>query len=59
MRINQYYSAIRNAQDTPVSRHFRSHQCKEPYPVRIFILSLIKGADDAQELNGKEIEWQG
>ena len=27
-------------------------QCKEPYPVRIYILSLIK-ADDAQEFRNK------
>ena len=51
-RLNQHYSTIRTAQETPVSRHFRSHQCKEPYPVRIYILSLIK-ADDAQELRNK------
>ena len=51
-RLNQHYSTIRTAQDSPVSRHFRSHQCKEPYPVRIFILSLIK-ADNAQELRNK------
>ena len=51
-RLNQHYSTIRTAQETPVSRHFRSHQCKEPYPVRIHILSLIK-ADNAQELRNK------
>ena len=51
-RLNQHYSTIRTAQETPVSRHFRSHQCKEPYPVRIYILSLIK-ADNAQELRNK------
>ena len=51
-RLNQHYSTIRTAQETPVSRHFRSQQCKEPYPVRIYILSLIK-ADDAQDLRNK------
>ena len=51
-RLNQHYSTIRAAQETPVSRHFRSHQCKEPYPLRIYILSLIK-ADNAQELRNK------
>ena len=30
----------------------QQQQCKEPYPVRIFILSLIK-ADNAQELRNK------
>ena len=51
-RLNQHYSTIRTAQETPVSRHFRGHHCKEPYPVRIYILSLIK-ADNAQELRNK------
>ena len=53
IRLNQHYSTIRTKQDTPVSRHFNSHQCKEPYPVRIFILSLIKNCDDASENRNK------
>ena len=32
---------------------FNSHQCKEPYPVRIFILSLIKDSDEASENRNK------
>ena len=53
IRINQHYSSIRNKLETPVSRHFQGHNCTEPYPVRIFILSLIKDADNAQELRNK------
>ena len=52
-RLNQHYSSIRNKLETPVSRHFQGHNCKEPYPVRIFILSLIKEADNAQDLRNK------
>ena len=29
------------------------HQCKVPYATRIFILSLIKDVDNAQELGNK------
>ena len=53
IRLNQHYSSIRNKLETPVSRHFQGHNCIEPYPVRIFILSLIKDADNAQELRNK------
>ena len=53
IRLNQHYSSIRNKLETPVSRHFQGHNCTEPYPVRIFILSLIKDADNAQELRNK------
>ena len=54
VRINQHYSTIRNKVETPVSRHFNGHQCKEPYPVRIFILSQISNdADDGQELRNR------
>ena len=53
IRLNQHYSSIRNRLETPVSRHFQGHNCTEPYPVRIFILSLIKDADNAQELRNK------
>ena len=52
-RLNQHYSTIRTQQETPVSRHFNCHQCKEPYPVRIFILSLIKNSDNASENRNK------
>ena len=52
-RLNQHYSSIRNKLETLVSRHFQGHNCKEPYPVRIFILSLIKAADNAQDLRNK------
>ena len=53
IRLNQHYSGIRNKLETPVSRHFQGHNCTEPYSVRIFILSLIKEADNAQELRNK------
>ena len=53
IRLNQHYSSIRNRLEIPASRHFQGHNCTEPYPVRIFILSLIKDADNAQELRNK------
>ena len=53
IRFNQHYSSIRNKLETPVSRHFQGHNCTGPYPTRIFILSQIRNADNAQELRYK------
>ena len=53
VRLNQHYSTIRNNVETPVSKHFRSYHYKEPYPIRIFILSIKNNVDNAQGLRNK------
>ena len=49
-RINQHYSSIKNLVDTPVSRHINSHSFEGFYPIRIYILTLIK--EDADSIEG-------
>ena len=53
---SKIYYSIKKAMDTPVSRHFRSHQVVDsPAPQKIYILSLIKEGDNAQQLRD---EWE-
>ena len=40
-RINQHYYSIRHKLETPVSRHFNSHNYQGSPPIRLFVLSLI------------------
>ena len=58
-RVSQHYYSIKKAMDTPVSRHFRSHQVVDsPVPLKIYILSLIKEGDNAQQLRDEwELKW--
>ena len=50
--MNQHYSSIKNRLETPVSRHFNSHTFEGFYPIRIFILTLIR--EDADSIKGLE-----
>ena len=62
--MNQHYSSIKNRLETPVSRNFNSHSFEGFYPVRIYILTPIRGDPDSIESselrnNGKITGWQG
>ena len=52
VRMNQHYSSIKNKLETPVSRHFNSHTFEGFYPIRIYILTLIR--EDADSIEGSE-----
>ena len=57
-RINQHYISIKNKVDTPVSRHINSCSFKGFYPIRIYILTLIR--EDADSIEGTEMrnKWE-
>ena len=50
--MNQYYSSNKKRLETLVSRHFNSHSFKGFYPVRIYILTLIR--EDADSIEGSK-----
>ena len=57
-RINQHYSSIKNLVDTPVSRHINSHSFEGFYPVRIYILTLIREDTDSIEGTENRNKWE-
>ena len=57
-RINQHYSSIKNMVDTPVSRHINSHSFEGFYPVRIYILTLIREDADSTEGTENRNKWE-
>ena len=57
-RINQHYSSIKNLVDTPVSRHINSHSFEGFYPIRIYILTLIREDVDSIEAAENRNKWE-
>ena len=52
VRMNQHYSSIKNRLETPVSRHFNYYTFEDFYPIRTYILTLIR--EDADSIEGSE-----
>ena len=58
VRMNQHYSSIKNRLETPVSRHINSHSFEGFYPIRIYILTLIRGDADSIESSELRNKWE-
>ena len=60
IRVNQHYSTVRMNADTPISRHFNSHNIKDNIPISIYVLQHIRARDpdDQSDLRNKwEMYW--
>ena len=56
--MNQHYSSIKNRLETPVSRHINSHSFKGTYPIKIYILTLIRGGPYSIESSELRNKWE-
>ena len=50
--MNQHYSSIKKQVEIPILRHINSHTFEWFYPIRIYILTLIK--EDPDSIEGSE-----